>query len=365
MKTSAARQLKKLVEDFTPEIRDAFLDSIDDVRNSVVLKNLVRAIEAGDLTAAVNMLGLEPAALRRVTAAMERAFEVGGMTTAESFPRRARTASGAAFRFDVRNSRSEAWLRDRSGQKITGELLESTREAVRTALQRGMVDGRNPTTTALDIIGRIDPRTNRRAGGILGLTPQQEQWVANARRDLATLDPAYLNRARRDRRFDKIVERAIASGEPLDVATIEKLVGRYKDSLLKYRGDVIGRTESIAALNQSEQESITQAVESGAIRESQIRRVWDSAGDSRVRADHKDMNKQTVGLREPFTFPDGSKAMFPGDTSLDAPPEQTIQCRCVARTEIDWIEGVENEFSDEERQQLLALSDDELFGGRG
>jgi hypothetical protein len=42
------------------------------------------------------------------------------------------------------------------------------------------------------------------------------------------------------------------------------------------------------------------------------------------------MNGQKVqGLSQPFTFPDMSQAMYPGDDSLFAPAGNLIQCRCV------------------------------------
>lgn len=55
---------------------------------------------------------------------------------------------------------------------------------------------------------------------------------------------------------------------------------------------------------------------------------WIATTDSRVREDHIAMNGVEVPQDEPFTLPDGSKLMFPGDISMGAPPEQVINCRC-------------------------------------
>lgn len=377
MKTSASRKLEKLAEQFAPFIRDAFLSAVQDISDRAILSEIVKNIEAGDINAAIRSLGISDATMRPLIAEIERAFEVGGVTTGQSFPKRINTPTGrTVFRFDVRNSRAEAQLRDHSS-KLVVAITEDMRTMVRQTVQRGMADGRNPKTTALDLVGRVDPVTKRRVGGVIGLTPNrfdavtgrwikgQEQWVVNARRDLETLDPAYLNRARRDKRFDSIVEKAIKDGKPLSQEKIDQLIGRYNDNLLKYRADVIARTESVAALNTSEHEAINQAVDQGMIRQSQVKRVWDSAGnDGRTRETHLEMEGQKVGLNEPFTFPDGTQAMFPGDTSLGAPASETIQCRCVARTVIDWLDNSRDAISDDDRDALLALSDDELFGGR-
>ena len=55
---------------------------------------------------------------------------------------------------------------------------------------------------------------------------------------------------------------------------------------------------------------------------------WVATTDGRVREDHLAMNGVEVPQDEPFVLPDGSKVMFPGDISMGAPPEQTINCRC-------------------------------------
>ena len=365
-RTSAYRELQALILQFTPTIRDSFLDAIQNLRDQAIIKEITKAIAEGDVNRAIFSLGLDDVAFRGMVRTVEDAFEAGGVATGRTFPRILKTPIGqTVFRFDVRNSRAEAWLRDRSSTKITGEILEKTRAGVRSALQRGMAEGHNPTRTALDIVGRVNPATGRREGGMLGLTSHQEGWVSKVRGSLENLDKSYFNYSLRDKRFDSLVEKAIRDGKPLSKADIERLTSRYKDKVLKYRGDVIGRTESIAALNRSEHEAIQQAVDIGALKESQIKRVWDSVGnDGHTRDSHLAMEGQTVGLNEPFTFPGGSQAMFPGDVSLGAPGEETVQCRCIARTVIDWLADARSAISDEDRAALLGLSDDELFGGR-
>lgn len=371
--------LQKLIERFAPAIRDAFLRSVAGITDDVILDDLTAAIADGDMTRAIDLLGLDETAFRSLSQAVEQAFEVGGVTTAESFPRK---VTRTAFRFDVRNSRAEAFLRDFSSEKVTA-ITEQTRRVVRTTVQRGMAEGRNPRSVAVDLVGHQDRKTGKRVGGVIGLTDQQESWVANARRDLLKLNELlelklprdqllarieaspYFQRARRLPSGDKTIRKLLLAGEPIPSDTVEKLVTRYKSGLLKYRGEVIGRTEAISALNKSEQESINQAVDKGILKASQIKRIWDSAGnDGRTRDSHLAMEGQTVGLNEPFTFPDGSRAMYPGDRSLGAPAEETVQCRCVARTKIDWLADAREVITDEERDALLSLSDEELFGGR-
>lgn len=340
-KPSPREILDALIDLFVPDIRSAFLGAIQDVVDNSIINAMTKAISEGDLEAAFRALGFSDAAMRPITAAIERAYEQGGIMTGKTFPKYLNTPSGrAVFRFDVRNSRSEAWLRDHSSTLVT-RLTEEARTVLRNVLTEGMQAGKNPRSVALDIAGRIDPTTGRRTGGIIGLTVQQERWSLNTRLDLQRLDERYFTRKLRDKQFDRIVAKAIRDGKPLDVATIEKLVGRYRDNALRYRGETIARTEAIQALNRAEYEAHRQALDMGAMKESAVRRHWDSAGDSRVRWSHKSMDKKYgktgVGLDEPFVSPSGARMMFPGDTSLGAGADEVVMCRCRVRLKVDWL----------------------------
>lgn len=339
------QQIDALLTLFGDNIRDSFLAAFQDITDRVILSDLTREIQRGDAEAAFRVLGFSDAAMRPITAQIEAAFEQGGNFTASTYPKRLRTANGrGVFRFDVRNSRAEAWLRDHSSQLVT-RLSEDTRNNVRNVLEDGMQRGSNPRVVALDIAGRIDNATGHRVGGIVGLSQQQEGWVRNTRRDLEDLDPNYFSRELRDKRFDRIVQRAIDKGEPLDRETITKLVDRYKDKALKYRAEMIARTEALQSLNRAEYESAKQAVDIGAVRLQDVSKHWDSAGDTRVRYTHSAMDhkyeKQGVGLDEPFVSPSGARMLHPGDTSLGAPADEIIACRCRQRIAIDWFANVD------------------------
>lgn len=333
--------LEKLIDLFFPQIRAAFLAAIQDVVDSVLLLQVTRAIQEGDAIKAFQVLGMSPAALRPIVASIEAAYERGGVMTGETFPKYLNTPSGkAVFRFDVRNSRAEAFLRDKSSELIT-RISDDTRVNVRNVLTEGMKAGRNPRNVALDIVGRIDSATGKRSGGIVGLSENQGFWVASARTKLEQLDSAYLKMELRDKRFDRTVAKAIETNTPLPADTVDKLVGRYKSNALKFRGDTIGRTEAIQSLNNAEYEATLQAVESGAVKASNVQREWDSAGDKRVRFSHAALDGKRVGLREPFTSPTGALMLYPGDVSLGAPASEVINCRCRVRTVIDWLQDLD------------------------
>ena len=342
-KKSLEQLFEELVERFIPEIANTFRAGIADVVNRAVLRDVVRSIQMGDAERAFRVLGYSEAAMRPLTATLERAFEAGGVTVGQSFPRRLNTPSGpTVYRFDVRNSRAEKWLREASASMVTN-IGEGTRVSVRNIISEGVRDGRNPRNIALDIVGRVNRTTGLREGGIVGLNASQERAVAAMRRDLENLDPNYFTRTRRATRFDDIIQGMFDKGN-VDAETINKMTGQYKNNLLQLRGETIARDGAIEALNRSEYEALKQAQELGAMGRNGVQRAWDSSGpDGRTRPSHLAIDGQTVGLDEAFVFPNGVTVMHPQDRSLanannakDLAAE-TINCRCRVRTIVDWL----------------------------
>jgi hypothetical protein len=338
------KQLDAIAEQFKPRIKRAFLAAIRDIKSRAILQAIIEAIEVGDLEAAFRATGLSVAAMRPITAMIEQEFEAGGVTVANSAPKGITDSMGnrTVFLFDVRNSQAEAWLRDHSSNLVT-RITEETKTNIREIVQAGMEAGRNPRSTALDIIGRINPDTKRREGGVVGLTEPQTRWVMNARRDLAQLDPHYFTREARDKRFDSIVRKAIAAGKPLSQEKVNAIIDRYSDNLLQQRGETIARTESIHALNKAADEAFRQAIDQGTLAPNAVFKIWDSAGDARTRSTHLMMEGQRVQLDEAFKSPYGARLMFPGDTSLGAPGSEVINCRCRVRHDVDWLADIDDD----------------------
>lgn len=334
--------LEQLIEKIIPELSEAFSLAIADIVDRVTLKDIAQAVQLGDIDRAFRLLGYNEAAMRPVTATIERAYEAGGAAVGATFPKRLVTPDGpAVFRFDIRNIRAEKWVREKSAslvERIGNDTLNNMRNIISTGLE----NGRNPKNIALDIVGRIDPVKNRRIGGIIGINQRQQLYVANMRRDLENLDQRYFTRKLRNRKYDSIVQRAFEKGN-VDSSLTNSLVSGYHDSMLKLRGNTIARDATIEALRGSEFEAMKQAQEMGAIGNRGVKRYWDSSGpDGITRDDHLYMDRQPpVGIDEPFVFPDGTKVMFPQDRSLPNNPrnlaKQTISCRCGVRTEIDWL----------------------------
>lgn len=324
-----------LFEKFNKLMNVEFLRVVQQIRDETIIADLERAIERRDVGAVLAILNVSPETFAAMGDVLRVAFQSAGDASAKPLPR-AVSATGArtVFRFDARNVRAEAWLREHSSTLVT-RVASDVRDGLRQRLETGMMTGDNPRRVALDMVGRINPVTKRRSGGIIGLSGPQERWVANARVELASSDTSgWLNRKARDKRFDKYVR----SGEPIPVVIQQKMIARYNDNLLKLRGETIARTEMISTLNRGQYESYQQAIEKGVIRQSAIKKIWDSASDARVRDSHATLDGITVDVNEPFVSPaTGASLMFPGDSALGAKGADTINCRCRVRYAVDFL----------------------------
>lgn len=322
-------RLAALLSQYDASIQAAFLEAIRNKANSINLTDLAAAIEAREIDRALRIAGVTRADLFPFDSAISSAYVAGGQTIAAAAP-----AFAVSFGFDGRATRAEAWARDHVGGLVTN-IVEDQAQMLRETIGNQLAAGVNPRKTALDIAGRIVG--NSRQGGYIGLDNQSARWVDSARRELNELDPHYFTRQGRDKRLDSLIRRAIRDGKPLSQVDIDRAVARYSDTLLRQRGERIARTESVTALRAGRDEGIRQAIDAGAMQN--VMKVWDATGDSRTRPDHMQMSGQRVEMDQPFVAPDGSRLMFPGDTSLSASASQTVQCRCLCEYVVDWLRG--------------------------
>lgn len=168
--------------------------------------------------------------------------------------------------FSITNPRAIEWARNRSSALIT-EIGSSTRETVRDIITSGLRDGRAPRVISKEI------------GSYVGLRSDQ----------LETL-----------RKFE-------AGGAS------EAQVARRAKQLLKQRGELIARTETMRSSNVGLREMWYQAVDNDLL-PSDVKREWIATSDERTRDEHEDLDGEQVGLNESF--------------SLGYEPGSEPACRC-------------------------------------
>lgn len=328
-KRPTQRQLfRELAAKFGPEIAQAFRAALQELRSGVEVQKLILAIGRGDLAGAMDALHIDRSAFAGLEEKLAEAYAAGGRGAVASMP----LSVSIGFRFDPGNQRAASWIRQHAARLITG-LVENEREQARQHIAAGMTRGTPPRSVALDLVGRINRATGRRDGGLIGLSGPQRGYAEAARAELLSGDAAllknYLGRARRDKRFDRTVTKALREGRRVAPETVASMITAYERRLIQHRGEVIARTEALPAIRAAKREAYQQLVDDGRVDAMSIVRGWSAVGDSRTRDTHADMNGQEVrGLDAPFVSPSGAAFLYPGDTSLGAPAAEVIACRC-------------------------------------
>lgn len=310
-------RIERLLKDWEPQIKAAFLESVKTIRDRVVLADLVRALKAGNIEAALSIVGIEPVNFRPLAATLERFFEAAGIDATVGVNQG--RGVGLAI-FDVRAPRADNWIRTHATQLIT-QITEDQRQMVREALSPlrlggdQLLTGDTPQKLALDLVGRVSTVTRRREGGVLGLNAEQAKWAQSYADSLADVPKAdALTRKLRDKRFDRTVAKAIREGTPIPAKTREAMVEAYRNRALRLRAETIALNEASEVAHEAQVEAWRQAVGRGVVAEAAVKRFWLDAEDSHVRPWHREvkkMNPNGVGLEQPFATPKGP-TMQPG-----------------------------------------------------
>jgi uncharacterized protein with gpF-like domain len=301
--------LEDLLRKLEPEVRDAFIAAISEVRDNIDLSSLIARLERGDIEGAIRALHIEDASFSPLAEALRKAFAEGGAATVNRIPNlRLPTGERVVIRFDLRNPIAERVTATQVGGLIR-EVSRQTVAGVRSALTAGLMEGKNPRTTALDIAGRINRATGRREGGLVGLTEFQVERARAYALKLAT------------------------SGIP--AAKAVPIFRRYLNKALLVRAETIARTETMTALSQAQEEAFRQNIESGKVDPEAVTCRWVATSDNRTRDTHRAMDGQEVAWGELFVSPSGATLRYPGDPS--APPEERINCRCTRLLNIDYL----------------------------
>lgn len=313
-----AERIERLVRGTAPAIRRAFEQAIRLIEDARTLDQIADLLAQGRFEEALSEV--EAAALllaNQYGTSLNRAAQAAAEFLTES-------VLTVAISYDVTNESAVAAARENQLRLVTS-FTQQQRETTRLAITEGIAGGLNPRDQA------------RAFRDSIGLTPSQMRAVSNFRRLLAagTLgqpSAEALTRALRDRRFDRSVRRAIRDGQALSQEQIDKMVERYRQRYIKYRSEVIARTEALRAVHEGTDAMYQQAIDAGEFTAEQLRRRWVTAADERVRGSHRSLDGQERPKGQSWTSGNGFSLRFPGDPQ--APASETVQCRCVISTRI-------------------------------
>lgn len=335
-------QIVQAIEGQEPAMQRAYLEQIKAVVSAATIVEVERLIAEENEDGLAQLLSLGTLAVfmelvRSVYLAGAK-FEIKAIVIPRALGR---------FEFDARKPQAESWLSAKAEElRQTAEV--DVRGAIREVMgSRRRIAGapsvqaeigatpltRSPRQAALDLLGRVSAQTGARSGGVVGLPGNYAQFVLNARRQLLGGNPdemrKYLQRVRRDRRFDGIVNRAIAAGKPVAQADVDKIAGRYADRLMKTYAEMLAKAEALESFGAGRDQVYEQLIAQGLDRNS-VTKTWRDRADKDVRHTHTVLNGQEVQKDQPFQSPSGALLRYPGDSGLGAGWDERAGCRCSA-----------------------------------
>lgn len=304
-------RLEALLAAASLQLQRVFLTVIRHIESTYDLENVIRLIETGQWTQALDELVTE---VRAVGHASNLHFVNAGGSAANWL------ADAGVFRvgFDQTNLRAIREMQNNTLSLVT-RFTQAQRDATHLALTQGVQQGVNPREMA---------RAFRQS---IGLNGPQQAALGNYRRLLEQGSREALNRELRDRRFDATVDRAIRNRTPLTRDQIDRMAERYRERLLIHRSEAIARTEALRSVNGGAESLFQQAVDMGKIRADQLDRKWVSARDSRVRDTHRQLNGQVRKFGQSWTTKHGA-IRYPGDPNAHA--SEVVHCRCTLTTRL-------------------------------
>ncbi len=306
-----ASRLRGLISKWDRNIQQGFLDMVNSIKKTTTLDDLVRLIETNRIEEAFITARAHAS---RLAATANNAYMDAAASTEGFF-----LSHNIVVDFNLTHPRAVQVMANRRLRMVNG-FMQQQEAATRQALVRGVQQGLGPREVARSFRSSV------------GLTPSQEQIIANYRQQLENLDSRALNRALRDGRFDRTVTRAIKDGRSLSTKQIGKMTDRYRERWISFRAETIARTESLGAVHQGSKEMYEQAIEQGEIAKDDLLRTWLTAQDGRQRDSHDFMHHQERAHDELFDSGMGNGLEYPGDPG--APDEEIAQCRCAVTTRI-------------------------------
>jgi hypothetical protein len=293
-------RLHAIADQAEPDLRAAILQAIADTVRGVDMAALKRALDAGNLDAAMHAIPWTDTGEAALRAAYREiltdAYLQAGELSAESL---GDTLGRVGISFDRTNPRAEAWAENVGATRVM-EVSDETVSAIRDFISRGFDEGRHPRQTASLLMGEKN-EDGIYDSSIIGLTENQASAVENYRVELENDE----------------IERST------DVE--DRMVQRYANKLLRNRAETISRNETMKSSSEGQRELWLQARENGFLRGDE-KRVWIVTPDDRLcplcdamGRDYGD-NDQGIGLDEPYITPDGEEIMVPTDIH--------IMCRC-------------------------------------
>lgn len=300
-------RLRSRANRLAPELARRELAAYDMIREVLTERELVRAIESGELDRLIwELLNDETldGSFARLRDRIDTVLLESSRQEAKHLPSFLRPQV-----FGVLNPLVIEAAQALDTRVIQG-LKAEVRETVRQVALDGLAHGTPPRTIA------------RRIRESVGLAPNHERAVANFRAALERGDVSKaLGYKLRDRRFDRSVRAGGLSQDQID-----RMVSAYRRRFIAHNAETHARSIANDAQKRGQRLSWEDAIRRGVVAADDLVDTWIAVGgphgDGRNRPEHLAMHGERVGFNERFS----NGQLIPGESEYN--------CRCLRRTQL-------------------------------
>lgn len=298
----------EIAEKYEKQIRDALHFVWDRLRKTETLAELENIIRTQGVTGVMQLLAnIDTELSAELMPILEASILESGRSVIQILP--AASITGP-LTFSLVLPSVSTYVQQYAATRIR-DISTETIEAVRMAVNDGIVTGRNPRQVARDFRSSI------------GLTRTQEATVQRFRQALVEGDSKYVNSLATPTERAK---EAVSGDKSLTEDQINKMVEETRLRYVSQRAETIARTESLTAVSVGQHLAVTTGQATNSIAKELVKK-WLYAKDGRTRDAHVSTgaNNGWIAIDKPFMTPLGP-LQYPRDPAGTA--ANVINCRC-------------------------------------
>ena len=266
--------LHEIADGAAPNVRARFLAAIKAIRGTVQEAELRAALNSGSLERVLHVLGMDKDLTQfngAILPPLTSTVHGTGLAALNATPALAELGGSLRMKLNVVNPKTVQAVRT-YGFNLIRQISDDTRDGIRAVVANAMEFGGHPYDQA------------RQIRGLIGLTKNQANTVANFRRLLSEGNADALTRELRDHRFNGTLRQALGADATIKLSPeqINQQVQRYANRMLAARAENIARTETINAARLGTQAAWEQSTESGLLERHKVRQGWMVTPDDRL-----------------------------------------------------------------------------------
>jgi hypothetical protein len=303
---------RRRVAHMQPELRTAWLQTIQNVQEVVDDSKVAKIVASGDVDALFTELLTDPVLDRAalpLRQAIRNSTQTGFRYAVSDLPGAGKIDGMLAVAFDHLSPTVIDAVRSLETDALN-TIKKSVKETVRAFVENGLRDG----TPYREIARELRPT--------IGLAPNQAAAVRSFQRLLKGGDPAALERALRDRRFDATLARALGKdGTGLSAAQIKTMTDAYRRKFVAFNANVNVKQTTMDSYRVGQRLAWDNAKDAGVIPEGfETTKTWVHMDPQpNPRPEHQALNGETVAADQPYST--GQMSAGEGDYG----------CHCVDR----------------------------------